>query len=290
MTKQRPKGIVRTFVRRFFGSIGLMFFPMPLSIFRGQLAGKFVEDGDLEFYSHPNFVCTMHLIWVGWFVTIGAVARGYLDPDATHRAVWDALLSWPWLVVLTVTIIVMGLRFARVAVGFLVAGILIFGLGLWLIQALSDIEVFRQLAHALGKIPVLVQWGVPMVVSFALGFTFVCVAAWRRMNDCWTLKPTGYYLEHENFQERDRTISKGAMTFVAVFPCLLRRYLLFGFGDIEVRSSTGTTIIDRIEGVFFARNHADVIKYRFGTTDISMMSADAESEEAEEEAAADEAL
>ena len=93
-------------------------------------------------------------------------------------------------------------------------------------------------------------------------------------------------MEHENFQERDRTIAKGAKTFIAVFPCLLRRYLMFGFGNIEVRSSTGTTLIDRIEGVFFARRHADVIKYRFGTTDISM-DADAESEEAEEDDAAE---
>ena len=61
----------------------------------------------------------------------------------------------------------------------------------------------------------------------------------------------------------------------------LGRYLLFGFGNIEVRSSTGTTLIDRIEGVFFARNHADIIKYRFGTTDISF---DAESEESEDDA------
>jgi len=187
-------------------------------------------------------------------------------------------------------IIVMGLQFTRVAVGFLGAGLVIFFLGLWLIQALGDVQIFRQIAGWFRKIPVLVEWGVPMVVSFVLGFTFVCVATWRRLNDRWTLRPTGNYLEHENFQERDRTISKGAKTFVAVYPCLLRRYLLFGFGNIEVRSSTGTTLIDRIEGVFFAQKHADLIKYRFGTTDVYIASADAESEEAEDEAAADETL
>jgi hypothetical protein len=127
-----------------------------------------------------------------------------------------------------------------------------------------------------------------MVISFVLGILFVCVAAWRRLNDRWSLKPTGNYLEHENFQEKDRTISKGAKTFVAVYPCLLRRYLLFGFGDIEVRSSTGEKIIDRIEGVFFARHHAEVIKVRFGTTDTR--SAEAEAEEMEDEVSEDEAL
>jgi len=230
----------------------------------------------------------MHLIWIGWLVTIGALIRQPFDPQGLNPT-WDYVLSWPWLVALTLTIIIMGLQFTRVAVGFLTAGLIIFFMALWLIQAMSDIQVFREIAGLLRSIPVLVQWGVPMVVSLVLGFTFVCVATWRRMNDCWTLRPSGNYLEHENFQERDRTISKGAKTFVAVYPCLLRRYLFFGFGDIEVRSSTGATLIDRIDGVFFAQRHADQIKDWLGTTDVRL-TADAETEESEDEAAADEVL
>ena len=285
MASERP-GVVWKFFRMFLASIGLMFIPLPVSIFRRQLAGKHTEGGDLEFYSHPNFVCTMHLIWVGWVVTLGVA---YNDWAEAHE--WSQipvnLLSWPWIVVLCVTLIVMGLQFARVAVGFLLAAFLVTSLGLWLLQLLSNIQFIKAIKDfVFERINVELHWGVPMVVSFILGGTFVCVAAWRRMNDRWLLKPTGNYLEHENFQERDRTIAKGAKTFIAVFPCLLRRYLMFGFGNIEVRSSTGTTLIDRIEGVFFARRHADVIKYRFGTTDISM-DADAESEEAEEDDAAE---
>ena len=60
------------------------------------------------------------------------------------------------------------------------------------------------------------------------------------------------------------------------------------FGDIEVRSSTGEKIIDRIEGVFFARHHAEVIKVRFGTTDTRW--SDGEAEEAEDDVVSDEAL
>ena len=134
-----------------------------------------------------------------------------------------------------------------------------------------------------------VEWGVPFVVSFVLGAVYVFMASWRRLNDCWNLKPVGNYLEHENFQEKDRTISKGAKTFVAVFPCLIRRYLYFGFGDIEVRSSTGTTIVDKIEGVLFAKRHADMILSQFATTDVSQ-AALAEAEEMEEEESADENL
>ena len=283
MSDHKSPGLVRIFLRRFFGSIGLMFIPLPIGIFRRQLAGKAVEGDSMEFYSHPDFVCTMHLIWVGWLVTLGVFYNNVVEEK---WQIPDNYLSWPWLFVLTITLIVMGLQFSRVVVGFLLAAIALSGMGLFLIQALKDFPVFEYIAKKMDQIPVIVEWGVPMVVSLVLGITFVCVATWRRMNDCWSLKAHGNYLEHENFQEKDRTISKGAKTFVAVFPCLLRRYLFFGYGNIEVRSSTGTTLIDLIDGVFFARYHADIIKFRFGTTDVSL---GAEEEEAEEEeAAADE--
>ena len=273
MAKAEKSGVVWLFLRRFLGSIGLMFIPVPISIFRRQLAGKHIEGGDLEFYSHPNFACTMHLIWVGWLVTLVTYCNDIASNNGWAIAMEQeqmAVLSWTWIFILIVTMIVMGLQFARVAVGFLVAAILLTIMGLSLIQVLSDIPLFKSLSVVVAKIPVVVEWGVPMVVSFVLGITFVCVATWRRMDDCWTLKPLGNYLEHHNFQEKDRTISKGAKTFVAVYPCLLRRYLLFGFGDIEVRSSTGTKLIDCIDGVFFAKHHTEVIKYRFSTTDISI--------------------
>jgi hypothetical protein len=280
MSDNKTPGLVRKYLRKFFGSIGLMFIPLPVGIFRRQLAGKAVEGGTMEFYSHPNFVCTMHLIWVGWLVTLGVVYNDVAEPK------WEIpydYLMWPWLFVLTMTIIVMGLQFSRVVVGFLLAAIAVSGMGLWLIQALKEVPVFEYIAKKIGDIDVVVEWGVPMVVSLILGIIFVFVATWRRMNDCWSIKAKGNYLEHENFQEKDRTISKGAKTFVAVYPCLMRRYLFFGYGNIEVRSSTGTTLIDLIDGVFFARYHADIIKFRFGTTDVSL---GAEEEETEEEEAA----
>ncbi|GAB4149160.1 MAG: hypothetical protein Tsb009_23310 [Planctomycetaceae bacterium] len=288
MSDQQQPGIIGSFFKTFVGSIGLMFLPIPISLFRRQLAGRIDKEGTMEFYSHPNFICTMHLIWVGWIVTLGAF---YNDYAAEHNftQIEPGVLTWPWITVLLITIIVMGLQFGRIQVGFLIAALAVTGLGLGLLQVMADIAIFRSLRNMIHRIPVLVQWGVPFAVSFVLGALFVAVAAWRRLNDRWSLRASGNYLEHENFQEKDRTISKGAKTFVAVFPCLLRRYLLFGFGDIEVRTSTGSKIVDRIEGVFFARAHSEVIKNRFGTTDTRH--AEAEVEEAQEdEEAADEAL
>ena len=293
MADQRPPGMIRKFLRTFLGSIGLMFIPLPISIFRRQLAGKTDKEGTLEFYSHPNFICTLHLIWVGWVVSLAVAYNNFADAQGWIMLGEETLrtLGWVWIVVLLLTIVVMGLQFGRIQVGFLIAALAVSGLGLGLLQVMADIAVFGKIREVLHRIPVIVQWGVPFAVSSVLGMLFVAVATWRRLNDRWSLRSTGNYLEHENFQEKDRTISKGAKTFVAVFPCLLRRYLLFGFGNIEVRSSTGTKLIDLIEGVFFAHAHSEVIKGRFSTTDTRDAAANAEVEEAQEdEEAADEAL
>lgn len=287
MAANQRSGLLSQFLKKFFGGIGLAFIPLPFGIFKRQLAGRIDREGTMEFYSHPNFICTMHLIWVGWLMTIGEFYNDFAR-EHDFALIDDRVLSWPWICVLLLTLIVMGLRFGRVQIGFLIAAITVTVLGLALIQTTGDIAIFAGIRTALGKIKVHVEWGLPLVTSTVLGILFAGMAAWRRLNDRWSLQATGNYLEHENFQEKDRTISKGAKTFVAVYPCLMRRYLLFGFGDIEVRSSTGEKIIDRVEGVLFARHHAEIIKTRFGTTDTRY--ADAEEEEAEDEAAADEAL
>ena len=287
MADGQSSGVVSQFLRKFFGSLGLVFIPLPFGIFRRQLAGKVNREGTLEFYSHPNFICTMHLIWIGWVMTLGELYNDWAEANG-YGMLDDRVLSWPWIAALLLTLIVMGLQFGRVQIGFLIAGITVVILGLSLIQVLGDVAIFSTVKSWIGKVPVRVRWGVPLATSTVLGFLYASMAAWRRLNDRWSLKRTGNYLEHENFQEKDRTISKGAKTFVAVYPCLLRRYLLFGFGDIEVRSSTGEKIIDRIEGVLFARHHAEIIKTRFGTTDTR--SAMDEIEDEVEDDVSDEAL
>lgn len=288
MADQRPPGLISQFLRKFFGSIGLVFIPLPFGIFRRQLAGKIDRGGTLEFYSHPYFICTMHLIWIGWVMALGALYNEWAEANE-YAQISSRLLTWPWLITLIVTFIMMGMRFGRVQVGFLVAAVAVVGLTLALVETMGDVDIFEYIGQFLTDIRVRVDSGVPLVVSTVLGILFAGMAAWRRLNDRWSLKATGNYLDHENFQEKDRTISKGAKTFVAVYPCLLKRYLLFGYGDIEVRSSTGAKLIDRIEGVLFAKHHAEIVKTRFGTTDTRFSDAEAD-EVQEDEEAADEAL
>lgn len=258
-------------------SLTLVFLPIPLFWMRRILVGRSNSNGDLEFYSHPDFVCTCHLVWVGWLV---CTAAGY-NRLAVHRG-WLAMpvswLSWLWVLVLVFTIMVLGLKFGRVACGFLAAAFTIAVLGTTIAELQINIPLTGSFFRSLSGIPVRLEWGVPMLTSLVLGLTFSAMATWQTVNDRWILPARGNYIEHVNFQHRDRSISKGTKSFVAQFDCLIRRYLFFGYGDIEVRSALGNTVIDRIEGVFFATEYAEWMKRHLSITDVALTEEDEQEE------------
>lgn len=272
---------IRTFSNVFLQLIGtllLIFLPVPCGPLRRHLVGKVTNNQSLEFYSHPKFVCVIHLIWVGWLLT----AVGIYNGCALVKGWWlipSLPFSWAWLTALLLTVAVLGLCFGRVACGFLIASVTIFVLLITLIELKAKIPIVGGLLLGMSRIPIEVPWGVPATVSFVLGVIFSGVVTWQRLNDRWILPAFGNYIEHINFQDKDRSISRGAKNFVAVYNCLIRRYLFFGYGDIEVHSSVGGRLIDKIEGVFFAASHAEAIKRRLAT-DITM---EADEEVLEEE-------
>ena len=66
-------------LKEFYRYVIVVFLPIPVRyLARKQLAFRdFQTDdgkGQLEFYSQPNFVTTIHLIWVGWVVAAFFVA------------------------------------------------------------------------------------------------------------------------------------------------------------------------------------------------------------------------
>lgn len=253
----------------FFSNLILAFLPLPVWFLRRKLAGRVSPAGDLEFYSHPNFVCTCHLVWVGW----GVATAGLFNEVAQPRG-WSPLpvawLSWLWVVVLVATVLVLGLKFGRVACGFLAAAATIAVLGVTIAELEVETPLTLSFLAFLRDIPMQLDWGVPLLTSCILGGVFTAVATWQSVNDRWILPARGNYIEHVNFQYRDRSISKGAKSFVAQYDCLVRRYLFFGYGDIEVRSASGNSVIDRIEGVFYAADHAERMKRRLSITDVSL--------------------
>jgi hypothetical protein len=200
-----------------------------------------------------------------------------------------AVRGWPplpiiwlnrlWVIVLISTVLVLGLKFDRVACGFLIAAVLILILLLTIAEYKAGTPVAASFLRFIGSIPVQLSWGVPMLTSLTLGVVFAAVVTWQSVNDRWILPGRGNYIEHVNFQQRDRSISRGAKSFVARFDCLIRRYLCFGYGDIEVRSANGNAILDRIEGVFFAARHAERMKRRLSITDVAVALDEIEEEE-----------
>jgi len=275
-----------------YGWLILIFLPIPVKgLAKSQMASRILkggeDEGTLEFYSQPNIVATIHLIWVGWVVTVWRLL--FSDPEQSPLpiAVKVALrepithsLTWIWLIVLCLTLIALGIQFGRTATGFLIATIVIVVLSLVLWQQVRDVNVYEKTKAGLKSINITMGWGVPMVVSAVLGFTMAFNCWWQRKDDRWELKLRGNFLEHENFQQKDRTIQKGAKTFLHSWPCLIRRWLLFGFGEIEVRDSRGLTQVERIDGVFWALRISTELKRRFETTDVSV-AAQLEEEEAE---------
>ena len=271
---------IQSLVVYFLGNLILVFLPLPLGLLRRKLVGRIDANGDLEFYSHPNFVCTCHLVWVGWLVSFA----GLYNQIAALRG-WNVLpvnwLSWLWMLVLVFTLVVLGLKFGRVACGFLAAAATIAVLGIIIAELKVEVPLTVSFLYSLGCIPMQLDWGVPMLTSLVLGMIFASVATWQSVNDRWILPVRGNYIEHVNFQQRDRSISKGAKSFVAQFDCLVRRYLFFGYGDIQVRSALGNTIIDEIEGVFFATHHAERMKHHLSITDVAVATEDELEEEQE---------
>jgi hypothetical protein len=189
-------------------------------------------------------------------------------------------LSWFWLFVLCVTVLVMGIQFGRVASGFLLTTIVIIVMATLLWEQIGEVEIIKSAKIQAEKIDVTLGWGVPMVVSAVLGLTMLLSSIWQQLDDRWIVAHQGNFLEHENFQQKDRTIQKGAKTFIHTWPCLLRRFLLFGFGEIEVKDSRGITEVERIEGIFWAKTVSELLKSKFQTTDVSL-AVQVEEEEAE---------
>ena len=245
---------LRSMVGEFIGSLMLAVFPLPLGIARRKLVGRCEEGGALIFYSHPRFVVCMHLIWVGWLVAaltgINALL-GRLDMQ------WQLPLSWAtwlWLIVLFVTIVALGLDLDRVPSGFVLVGMGFLGMFL-LVLVLLHFPVIS-LVTLLTRVPMNIDWGVPAMTSLLLGVLFVLVAAWQRINDVWIVRWKSNYLEHITFESQDDSIPPAAKQFRAKWPCLLKKYLFFGWGDIVVLDFRGSQEIRRINGVLFAQWHA----------------------------------
>lgn len=106
------------------------------------------------------------------------------------------------------------------------------------------------------------------MTSLLLGVLLTLVAAWRRLNDVWTVRWKSNYLEHVTFESRDDSIPPAAKCFRAYWPCLLKKYFFCGWGDIKVLDYRGEREVRVIHGVLFAQWHEREIMRRLAEVKV----------------------
>ena len=239
----------------------LTFCPLPIGPMSRKLVGGVDSRAEFEFFSHPNLMLTTHLIIVGWLIGLSAWCEPYFIAQFGVR-LSPAVLGWCWTITLLLTILVLSLRFDRIVCGYIVAVVTILALTFWLVQIGIQLPVWATIGTGVHRLPIHVGWGLPVATSTVLGLIFAGVASWQSVNSCWRVRATGNYLERISFENRDEVFARGGKNFVAVYDCLLRRWLFFGFGAIEIRGASSHKLWYRIEGVYFASRVADELTRR----------------------------
>ena len=226
----------------------------------------------LEFCSLGNFICMAHLIAMGWLVGLVALFRD-VSPIA-EAALKPAV--WLWLVVLLLTVVVLAFKVDRYLLSLLISWMVACGLLLLVVELASGAPVVEMLSLGAASIPMRIDWGVPVLTSLSLGLLYALAATWAKLNDHWYISRAedNNQIHHDNFERRDCSIFLIGKTLVAEYPCLLRKYLFFGFGNLQFRNSAGK-ITDHIAGVIFAERHVKEIgaQLPLKTRDLSVVQA-----------------
>ncbi len=267
---------IRAILRGILGTLGLWLIPYPILIFRRALAGRTERDGDMEFYCHPRFAITSHVIFIGWLSTVGFL----INYSSGSNVIPETVLSWPWLLTIALTFVTMGRDWEIISSIIVGGSLLLLTATMVILQLVGDWRIFEQVYGFTKNVPVDMDWGGPFLLSFFLGFIYVLMAAYQRVDDVWRLPKRGNLLDHYRFERSDTSISKGGKTFRADWPCMLKKWFFFGYGNILIMDAHSKRTLHRIEGVFFAHAHAEVLKYRFSTTDAVMIDEQVASEDA----------
>jgi len=271
---------VKALFQNFLGAVGLWVFPYPVFFFKRALAGRSEASGELEFYCHPRFAIVSHVIFVGWLVSLG-----FLLNSLSGFNIPEQLLAWPWILTIGFTMVAMG-RDWEIISSILVGGAILLVLSAMVIlELIGSWSVFKPIYEVTKQVPVGMEWGGPFLLSLFLGLLYVLMASYQRVDDVWRLPSHGNLLDHYRFERSDTSISKGGKTFRADWPCMLKKWFFFGYGDILILDAHSKRTLHCIKGVIFAHRHAEELKIRFATTDATLVE-----EELANEAAIDDEL
>jgi hypothetical protein len=220
----------------------------------------------LMFHPYPRFVVSLPLI------VIGAVTAGlfHLRANWPGHLGWIApeLLGWIYWLTVFVTCVAWGFNVGRTAFYFLVSTIVIVVLACGWIQSARDVAIWSNVRWFFRAFHVSLDPGGPLLLSFCLLVVFFGMAVWQRFNDEW--RQMGNHLEHTRQLKTDYSMNCIGKTVVEDYPCLLKRWLCLGYGNIIIMDSEGKRVVRLIEGVLFCRRRTRIIRKHLSLVDMKV--------------------
>lgn len=240
--------------------------PVPLGFLKRNMAGRYKETGNFVFYPHQDLVVVGPFVMVSWAITFLNLWNVY---GWNKLFVPAQVLGIIWMSTLLVTILMLGVRVNRVGV------LVLFSLTLaasalpyLLREAGQDVTFIERAQQAVLDMPLKIDWGMPLFSAVFLGLGLAVMYGWNRLDGRWLIGETGDVLTQVKFQAGGTIHPKDATQIELDYSCLLRRYLLFGMGDIILTSPGRVT---RIHNVFFAAKVVLMLRRRWGVVDARMV-------------------
>ncbi len=191
------------------------------------------------FHAYPKFIFAWPIILAGlilWPVV------GYWNADAE-------ICGWIYLLVLTLTLLTLGIDLERDhAVFWLVVFLAFFFLGKWLSSSYEGFTFFGNIYRYLANIDVQYSPALGQALSFLLIPPYLVMLIYARLQHRWRI--THNEFEHYSWGRADDSLARGAKRVRSTYPDLLE-FLLCGAGTLIVYSATGRTELRRIPHVPF---------------------------------------
>lgn len=232
---------------------------------------------EVIFHTYPKLIFAWPIIVVGLFFTL--LTTIFDDPS------FAALLGWPYLIVVAVVVLTIGVDVERNhAMFWLVVFIALVLFGVFLQD--RGIPVLSATAEWIAGLGVTFDRGFGLLLSLLLLPPYLVMLIWARLQHRWRI--THNEFEHYSWGRADDSLARGAKRVRSTYPDLLE-FLLCGSGTLIVYSATGRSELRRIPHVpmiFLVRKRINRLLESTAITTRSHDSvelAEAEDQDAEEE-------
>lgn len=241
--------------------------PVPIGFLKRHMGGRYKQTGNFVFYPHQDLVVVGPLVMVSWAISF---LNLWNSVGWNKLAVPSQALGVVWMSTLLITVLMLGVRVNRVGVVVLSSlAAVFFSIPYMLREAGQDTTMWERATQAVLSLPLKIDWGMPLFSGSFLGLGLAAMYFWNRLDGRWVIGDTGDNLTQIRFQAGGTIHPKDATEIELHYTCLLRRYLLFGMGDITL--TTPGKPVTRITNVFFAGVVVTMLRRRWGVADARLV-------------------